>query len=172
MLIFFELLGFLFISSTALLFHYVDYIFKPNKLTDLLSINNNSIWENLKVVILPIIFWSIIEIPALYKNDNLLIAKTLQIIVSMAVIFIIYYSTKAIFKRSDMIIKSLAIYVGTFLGALSSYVALSIKPIFTIDVLITFITLIGYFVIYILLTYIPPKLGIFKDPDSEIYGIN
>lgn len=170
MLIFFEALGFLFIFSTSMLFHYVDDLVKPNKFTDLLSINNDSIWENLKVVILPTILWTFIELPAIFKNNNLLIAKTSQILVSIALIFAIYYSARAIIKKDNKALKLISVFIATAVGALVSYLILSINTILVINTYITICILVGYIIIYILLTYIPPKIKLFKDNKKNIYG--
>ncbi len=172
MLFCFEILGFLFIGSCALLFHYVDEVFKPNKFTDLFSINNDSVWENLKVIVLPIIFWSFIELPYLKNNDNILIAKLLQIFVSIALLFIIYYSSQVLLKRKTPLLKGIAIYVSALISSLVSYMILSINTIFEVPLLIT-IGVFGFIiVVYCLLTTYPPKINFFRDPNTQVYGKN
>lgn len=172
MLFCFEILGFLFIGSCALLFHYVDEVFKPNKFTDLFSINNDSIWENLKVIILPIILWSFIELPYLKNNNNILIAKALQIFISIALIFVIYYGLQALINKKSPLLKGIAIYVASLISSLVSYMILSIDTIFSIPLLITIGVFILFIIIYCLLTYCPPKLSWFKDPNTDMYGKN
>jgi len=170
MLIFFELLGFLFITSSTLLFHFVDDIFTPNKFTDLLSINNNSVFENLKTVILPIIFWTFIEIPSMANNDNILIAKTLQLFVAMSLIYVIYYGYQTLTSKSSLVTKTIAISFANLIGFIVSYFCLSIKTIIPINLTITMVVLLIYIGLYIVLCYHPPKIGFFKDPESHIYG--
>lgn len=172
MLIFFELLGFLFIGSCALLFHYVDYFFKPNKFTDILSTNNDSIWENLKVVILPIILWAFIELPAISANKNILLAKCAQLFITMALLFVIYYSSQVLLKKKSPVIKGIAIYAGSLLGAFTSYMILSCNTLIAANLIVTVCVLVIFIIIYVILSLVPPKMFLFKDPNTEFYGKN
>jgi hypothetical protein len=171
-LIFFELLGFLFISSCALLFHYVDYFFKPNKFTDILSTNNDSIWENLKVVVLPIILWTFIELPAVSTNKNVLLATIIKLFITMALLFVIYYSSQVILKKKPPLLKGIAIYVASFIGSITAYMILSMKTVIDVNLIVTISILVIFIIIYLVLSLVPPKIFLFQDPDTKVYGKN
>lgn len=172
MLIFFELLGFLFISSCALLFHYVDYFFKPNKFTDILSTNNDSIWENLKVVVLPIILWTFIKLPAISTNKNVLLSTCIQIFITISLLFVIYYSLQVLLKKKSPLLKVIAIYVASFVGSFTSYMILSTHTILDVNLIVTVSVLIIFTIIYIILSLAPPKIFLFRDPNTQVYGKN
>jgi len=172
MLIFFELLGFLFIGSCALLFHYVDYFFKPNKFTDILSTNNDSIWENLKVVVLPILLWTFIKLPAVSSNKNVLLATCVQLFITMALLYVIYYSSQVLLKKKSPLLKGFAIYAGSLLGSITSYMILSMKTVIEVNLIVTISILIILTIIYVLLSLVPPKVFLFQDPDTQVYGKN
>ena len=123
-------------------------------------------------MILPIILWGFIELPAIYTNKNILIAKTTQIFITMALLFVVHYSSLVLLKKKSPVLKGLAIYIASLVGSLTSYMILSIRTLININLIVTIVVLITYLIIYILLSLIPPKIFLFKDPNSNSYGKN
>ena len=139
-----------------------------NIIVGLLSPVNESVWEHLKLVFVPIVIFAIIT-KVIYKPKNIMIATSIATIISSTVILIIHYT----FIRVN--IESITVDILTYILA----IMLAFFIIFIIynnNFLIKYewlgyIILLTLFVIFIIFTFFPPKLPIFLDKLLNDYGI-
>ena len=133
---------------------------------------NESVWEHLKLGFWPALFYAIIEYRYLKKStNNFLLAKTVGIYLIPVVITIIFYSYTAIIGEGVLIIDILTFVVAVIIGQLSSYKLLTYKKLPENLEKISLVALVILGLAFVLFTFYPPQLPIFRDPISGEYGI-
>ena len=150
--------------------HFTFEISGNNPLIGIFSAINESVWEHLKIAFWPALIYLIIEYKILEKTNNFFFAKTLGIYSIILIIPVIFYSYTTFFEEN------LIIDIGSFVFAIIisqiiSYRFLIRKKLsknFEIFSLIALIILLLAFVIF---TFYPPYLELFKDPNTGGYGI-
>lgn len=144
---------------------------KHNKVVGLFSAVNESTWEHIKMGLSSYIMCSVVDAFFLASNPNYFIAKFISLLVLMAIIPIIFYTYTSIVKRYI-----LAIDISSFLIAVTSsvlvfYKILSLEP-FSYPIL--YLGGLGTFCVfgfYMVLTLMPIKNFLFKDPITNKYGL-
>lgn len=163
----------LFIIGTIM--HSVYDLSKDNIIVGLFAAVNESIWEHLKMVLIPVILWWVLYY--YFKGSKYSINKNkwfqsalIALITSLITIPMLYYFYTQAFGVElivlDIVILLLAIIFGQSLG-LHSY--RHGKGVNSSIITIVFIVLIVMFMIF---TFYPPQIPLFKDSISSSYGIN
>lgn len=159
---FFVVFGFLFVCISSTFLNYIYDVFPINKITNFLSpINNKNSWNQISIVILPIFIWSFIELPILGVNNNFILAILANILISCAIIYEIKYAALFFFDKENNTINLVSIYIATLFGQTVSFLVLKMKPFFNSNLLISFISLLIIFGIFILIKLYPPKRKVF-----------
>ena len=129
------------------LLHFTYELSGGNTFVAAFSAVNESTWEHLKLVFYPTFIFLIIEYFFIGKStNNYSIAKTTAIIFEMSFITIFFYTYTGI--------------IGT------NYAFLDISS-FVVAIIIPILLLIAF----IIATYNPPMINLFKDPVTGGYGI-
>ncbi len=144
-----------------------------NLIVALFSPINESVWEHLKLLFTPMLFYSVIEYFTYGKKlANFVPIRVLSIFIGMLVIIVSFYTYSGIIGSNY-----LAADIGTFvLGTLVAY-WVSFKLLRTEYFmsqkakLLGWIGLIFLVFIIILFTFTPPHIALFKDFASGTYGI-
>ena len=167
-----EILGAILVITIGALFHFVFEW--SNQLLPLGAIVavNESVWEHLKLVYWPLVFYSIIEYLALKgKVNNFVLSKLTAIILAETTILVTFYSYTAIIGTEILLVDILSFIIGIILGYLASYRLLKIKKLPKWTVVISYITMILLGILFVLFTYFPPEIPLFQDPETGLYGI-
>lgn len=168
MYIFFTIFGFLFVSISSTFLNYIYDIFSINKITNfLVPIDNKSIWNKINITVLPVIIWSMIELPVLGDNGNFVIGVIMNIVISCAIIYEIKYSALVFFNKEGNFINLMAIYAATMLGQVMQFMILKMKPFFNGNYLISIIAMLVILLIYVLIRLYPPKTIFFKGNEKK-----
>ena len=131
---------------------------------------NESMWEHLKLLFFPMLIITIIGYYYIGKNiPNFLCSKTIGIITAMIFMITFFYTYSGIIGKNIPVIDITTFFISTVLGELIAY--LLIINNFKCDKNISIIILLIIFCSFVLFTFDTPKLGIFKDPVTEQYGI-
>lgn len=155
--------------------HFTFNLFNNNLFIASFSAVNESTWEHLKLVFFPMLIFSIIEYLFLknYINkNNYIFSKSIGIIFSIFFIITFFYTYTGILGFNIPIINILSFILSIILGEFISYKLLlknikinnKIKNIFIIILFILFLS-------FIIFTYFPPNINLFKDPLTNKYGI-
>ena len=160
------------ISGTLL--HFAFDFFDRNTLVGAFTPVNESIWEHLKLIMFPSIFFGISEYLCYGKNyDGFISAKSMSTIIGMLFIIISYYTISGITGR-DLGAVNIIIFIAA--AAITSYLTyyFTVHKTFSSNdnltiVLICSITLLVLLFIYF--TFNPPHLELFRDPLSMDFGI-
>ena len=167
------LLSFLFTSIFGVVFHYAHNRFPKNFLVHVFCPVNESVWEHTKLTFSPMFIAAIFQI---FAFNNFYPNHYLSILVSIGagiiLIPLLYYPIRAIIKKEVLWVSIGLFYVVVICAYLIEYYMLrnnSSIPGVNLEGLSFFLTLSLIFS-YSILTFFPPKWGIFKDSVKKKYG--
>lgn len=137
---------------------------------------NESIWEHLKLVLIPMttfgIIYNFIYIKNEVKTNNFWYYLTKAIILSMVIIVFGHYGYKFIFKEVPDIVNILIYILSMILAFYKLYINIQNNSDTSINKNNTgIITLIFMFILFILFTIYPPQIELFRDPITNTFGI-
>jgi hypothetical protein len=167
-----EIVGFFVIALVGSAFHFC-YEWSGNlKFVALFCAVNESVWEHTKMGFWPAVFYAIIEYFAFGRTKkNFYIAKAGAFYIIPIVISIVYYLLEATLGKHSVWI-DIALFIAAILISqwFSYKIITSYKNYSRFNALsIMFIVLI--IAAFSLFTYYPPKLELFKNPQTGGYGI-
>lgn len=159
---------FTFILGTSL--HFIFEWSGENVFVASLAAVNESVWEHLKLLYFPILLTLIIGYFYIGKNvPNFLCSKTIGVITSMLFTIIFFYTYSGILGKNIAIVDISLFFAATILGEYVAYKLMNSTFKCNNKIAIIIFIIIG--ICFITFTYSAPKLGIFKDPITEQYGI-
>ena len=166
----FQIISFIVVCIVGTLLHFKFEWSGNNHIVAAFSSTNESTWEHLKLVFYPMLIMTIIGYFYLGKDvKNYLCAKTLGIIYAISFIVIFFYTYTGIIGKNFAFL-DIGSFVAVFIG---EYIAF--KNMLSFDdecnKSISVITLIILLLCFVLFTYFPPKINLFKDPVHNEYGI-
>lgn len=164
--------GFIFVGIIGSLCHFVFEWSGYNRIIGALFPVNESPWEHLKLILLPYFIWSLIEYFALKKDRKIFFCKSVGVVSGMVTILIIFYTYTGIIGYNISIIDILSFFIGVLTAFATDYFMIKSNKFnntsYNIIGIILFIIL---FAVFILFTFAPPLIPLFKDPLSLSYGI-
>ncbi len=163
---------FLFTGAAGVLLHFLYDLTDGSIFVAPFSAVNESIWEHMKLLFFPMFVFALIEYNFIGNNyGNFWCAKLVGIITGLLLIPIIYYTyTGVLGVNADWF--NIIIF---FIAALTSYyienLLIKNNPGFCRSPLIAFLTLCLIAVLFIVLTFVQPKIPLFQDTTTGKYGI-
>ena len=158
------------IALIGTLAHFLYDITNHNKFIGLFTAVNESTWEHIKIALTPILLCGLYDGAAYGQNPNYFLAKSISLLIPIFVIPCIFYGYKSISKKPILPIDIISFYLVIFLAQFAFKAIIGLPaipyPIEYFGCLITFVI----FGAYSVLTLMPLKLFIFKDPISKKYG--
>lgn len=168
----YSIFGAIFTIIVGSILHFTFEWSKFNKLVGLFSAVNESTWEHLKLLAIPMIVYFVFEYFKYgKKHDNFIQVKFLSIIIGMFLIVSMYYTYKGIIGKHFVVVDILIFIIATIIAYYFSYKM--IGKDFLVGHKVKVISLIGIIGIVVLLsvfTFYPPHINLFKDV-SGFYGI-
>jgi len=133
---------------------------------------NESVWEHLKLGFWPALVYAVLEYSRFGKSaNNFFLAKTLGIYLIPITIVVLFYSYTAILGH-DLLILDIAIFVvAAIVGQLVSYKLLIASPLPERLNRFAPIALVILGILFVLFTFYPPQVPLFKDSVTGGYGI-
>ena len=133
---------------------------------------NESVWEHLKMGFWPIIFLSPIKYKFLKERvNNFVFAITIAAYTIPASIVILFYSYTAILGTHSILMDILIFILAVIIGHVLSYKIMISPEMPNIISKISLLLIVFLAFIFILFTYFPPRLLIFRDSLTGQYGI-
>ena len=166
----FQILSTIFTIILGTILHFTFKWSNKNPLVGSFSAVNESTWEHLKLLFFPMLISIIVGYFYIGKNiSNFICAKTLGTIISMFFTVVFFYTYTGILGTNYAILNILAFIVAAILG---EYIAYKLMfSIFECSNAKSIIILSILFISFIIFTFHPPKIGLFKDPINTTYGI-
>jgi hypothetical protein len=133
---------------------------------------NESVWEHLKLGFWPALLYAVIEYRYVRKStNNFLFAKAVGIYAIPIAIAVLFYSYTAILGEDLFILDILTFILAVIIGQLTSYKLLVYRKLQDNLNQISPVALALLGLAFVLFTFYPPQLPIFRDPISGEYGI-
>ena len=168
----YNILGCIVISIIGTFLHFSYGIFGNNIIFAPFSAINESVWEHVKIAIMPMFFWTIFEFCELmYRPKNLWTSLFIKIITIMTIIIVAYYCYTEILGMSVLVIDLFIFYIAIFTSQLLGYKVANSGVVSNSKEEVYKYIVIFIFLLFILFTFLPPKLDIFKDQIKETYGV-
>lgn len=166
-----QLVGFVFTVIAGVILHFLFDWTNESILVAPFSAVNESIWEHMKLLFFPMLVFAIIESRYIGKDyENFWCAKLIGIVLGTVLIPVLYYVINGVFGPAPDWV-NIAIFFATAL--VSYYAEIRILKNDLIDCkspskVLALLILIG--VIFVVLTFITPKIPLFQDPITNTYG--
>ena len=168
----YELIGMVFIIILGSVLHFTFEWSGNQPVVGVFSAVNESVWEHLKLAFWPALLFMLIEYVLLKKTaNNFAFAKTTGVYLMVIIIPIVFYSYTAITGKSIFVIDISTFIVAVIVGQLSSYKLLTYKKLSENLNKVSLIALVLLGLAFVLFTFCPPQLPIFRDPNTGKYGI-
>jgi len=103
--------------------------------------------------------------------NNFAFAKTIGVYLMVIIIPIVFYSYTAITGKNIFVVDISTFIVAVIIGQLSSYKLLTYKKLSENLNRVSLIALVLLGLVFMLFTFYPPQLPIFRDPNTGKYGI-
>lgn len=166
-----QLLGFIFTSIAGTLLHFL-YEWSGNSLLFApLSAVNESIWEHMKLLFVPLFFFAIFE-SRIIKDDfkSFWCIKLKGTLLGLILIPALYYTYTGILGRSADWFNITIFFIATAAVFLTeSKTFLSKKPCHISEkTALSILIILG--VLFVLFTFYPPQIPLFEDPRTALYG--
>ncbi|MBU7027725.1 MAG: hypothetical protein HXS48_12385 [Theionarchaea archaeon] len=165
-----ELVGIVFIVLVGSFLHLGFELSGYSKIIALIATVNESVWEHLKLGFWPAVFYALIEYPFL-KRPNFLIAKGLCIYVIPLSIVVLFYAYTALLGYNTLVMDILIFVVAVIMGQLISYKILILQELPHTWNMAVAAAVIFLVILFMVFTFYPPHLSIFRDPFTGGYGI-
>jgi len=170
--LFYELVGMVFIIILGSVLHFTFEWSGGNSVVGAFSAVNESVWEHLKLVFWPALLFMLIEYLPLRKTaNNFDLAKTTGVYLAIVTIPVVFYSYTAVTGKSIFLIDISTFVVAVIIGQISSYKLLTHKKLAENLDRISLVLLVILGIAFVLFTFYPPQLPVFRDPITGRYGI-
>ncbi|NCC88408.1 MAG: hypothetical protein EOM05_11210 [Clostridia bacterium] len=168
-----QLAGFIFTVVVGTALHFIYEWSGENVVAAVFGAVNESVWEHLKLIIVPMLIFGIIEY-FLYgrKLKNFVQVRFLSILLGMAIIVIGHYTYSGIIGKNYFIVDILL-----FLSAVCAAYSFSYKTLRTekfstsLSKELAIFGILFLIVCVIIFTFVPPQIQLFLDPSTGSYGI-
>lgn len=164
----FQIASAIFVIILGTILHFTYEWSGENRIVGILSAVNESTWEHLKLIFYPMLITTIVG--NYLFGEKVICAKTIGVIIAMLFTITAFYTYTGIIGTNYAFLN-----IATFVisAILVEYVAYKIvtKNI-SCNLVISIIALIALLISFITFTYNPPKINLFKDPITGMYGIS
>lgn len=169
-LIIWQLGGFLATSIGGTFLHFL-YDLTKSEITAAFSAVNESTWEHMKLLFFPMFIYAIIQSRFFKNYKSYWCIKLIGILVGLVIIPVLFYTYNGVFGKSPDFINIAIFFIS---AAVSYFIEYRLFMKNTIDckarwLCFMIICLIG--ALFILFTFITPKIPLFKDPITGGYGL-
>ena len=165
------IIEFIILAILGSVFHFIFEWSRNNNLVALISPVNESVWEHLKLAVFTTILVLLIE-KYFMKIDikNFYTSLLLRVLIPIVVIPSVFYLYSSILGKEILVVDILTLYFTLILGQIVESI-LSKKNISKNTEKVSAILVAIISVIFFIVTFYPPHMEIFRDPEKNVYGI-
>ena len=170
----YQIFSTIFTAIFGTLFHFTYEWSGKNQIVVFFSAVNESTWEHLKLLYFPMLLTIIIGL-LYFKNFDkkiapiFICAKTIGIITAMAFTVVFFYTYSGIIGKDIPFISILSFFIAIILGEYVAYLLMTNNVQLNKNICIAILAVL--LLCFIIFTFNPPKIGLFKDPLTNSYGI-
>lgn len=157
---------YIFVCTLGVLFHFTYDLSGSNFVVGLFSAVNESTWEHLKLLFFPLLILTIIQgRTGLAKDADWLCARTLGMLVGMAVIVVAFYTLWGITGRLIDVINIALYFIGVFFVFWTQEKAS--REMISLGASTCIGIWVGLTILFVIFTIHAPNLGLFYDLQSH-----
>ena len=168
-----EIAGFLFTALAGPLLHFAYDWSGENRIVAAFSAVNESTWEHMKLLFVPVFLFSLLEMAVLTSRyRNLLAVKLAVTLAGLAAIPTLFYTYTGILGQGNQIADIAIFYLA---AALVSYLGYRLGEAGKLSggalqiASLLLLWAVAFLMVYC--TYAPPHIALFRDPLTGGYGI-
>lgn len=167
-----EIAGFVFVSILGTLMHFFYDWSGESKIAALICPVNESPWEHLKLLFFPYFFYAIYESVQL-KNEkfNVFFSKYAGIVTGIISTLNIYYVSLGVTGKMIPWINIASFFAGVGIAFIISYIMINSSIGGSMANGISLSLFIVTTIVFMIFTFEPPLIPLFRDPQSLKYGI-
>lgn len=167
-----EMAGVGFVILFGTLLHFVYKCTNQNKIVGLFSPVNESVWEHLKMLFVPMLLYSAVEDFVVGNRlPNFIAGKVIGAVYGMITILIIFYTYTGITGRHFLWADILAYLFGVLAAFVYSWQIISQPDAGSATQCVALIVAMVLIVSFAVFTYYPPHIPLFLDPIHKVYGV-
>lgn len=159
--------GFAFVSLLGSILHFVYSWTNESVLVAPFSAINESTWEHMKLIYFPMLIYALIQSRFFKDSNNFWCVKLIGILTGLTLIPVLFYTFNGVFGKTPdfvniaifFIAAAVTFIIENYLFKSESFQCSYNKFAFFI------IILIG--ALFVIFTFIPPEIPLFKDPTKE-----
>ena len=132
---------------------------------------NESTWEHMKLLFWPMLLFAVIQSRAWRDSESFWCIKRNGILLGLTLIPVLFYTYNGAIARSPDWVNILIFFISAAVAYLYEARQFHKECFFCRSPRRAIATLCVLAVLFVLFTFLPPRLGIFKDPLTGGYGI-
>lgn len=169
----YQTIGIIFVAISGVLLHFLYEWTDNNFIIGVFCPVNESVWEHLKLLFIPYLIYTFFQLFVLSEHfPNVIYSNTIGVLLGMASIIVIFYTYSGIIGKSIALLDILIFMGSVYLSFLISSIMMKNRyGRNTYCQLIGMIILILLFASFIIFTYYPIHINLFRDPVTGIYGL-
>lgn len=168
-----QIIGFCFTVVLGTLLHFTFDFSGGNTVVALFSAVNESMWEHLKLLFVPMLLFGIFEYFVYGRElDNFIQARFLSFLLGMGAIIAVVYIYTGIIGRHFLPVDIAIFIVAAFIAYYFSYkILVSGKFSSSRGKAIAVLGILCLVLCFCIFTFFPPKINMFLDPVTGTYGM-
>lgn len=167
-----QICGFIFTSITGTLLHFLYDWTSQSIIVAPFSATNESTWEHMKLLFFPMFVFSLIEYRAKGESyDNFRCAKLAGTLTGLVLIPILFYTYTGITGMSADWFNIAIFFISAAAAYYIEYRLMKSKTFSCNSPSTAFIILCVIALLFVIFTFIQPKIPLFRDPTTGLYGI-
>lgn len=170
-LLFWQTIGLIFTGVTGVILHFLFGWSNQSAVVAPFSAVNESIWEHIKILFFPMLVFALIEnlyIGKFYKN--FWCVKLTGIVLGILLIPALYYTLNGAFGVTPDFVNIVIFYVTAAICFIAEIFLLKKSVINCNSPEKARVVLALIALVFVVFTFLPPKIPLFKDPVTNTYG--
>lgn len=165
-----QIIGFIFTSLLGVLLHFLHDWTNNSKIVALFSSVNESTWEHIKILFVPLFVFAIIQSRYFKEYKSFWCVKLVGTVMGMLLIPILFYTLNGAFGKTPDWVNIGIYFVSAAAVFFTEYVLFKRESLNCRYSKLSLLGLCLIAVIYIYFTFCPPELPLFIDPVTQTYG--
>lgn len=167
-----QVVGFVFTGIAGVLLHFLYDWTNQSIVVAPFSAVNESIWEHMKLLFFPMFVFALLEYKVIGKNyENFWCAKLIGTITGLLLIPIIYYTYTGVLGVNADWFNIVIFFIAAGTAYYLENILLKNKLDFCKSPLIVFVILCLIAVLFVVMTFVQPKIPLFQDMTTGNYCI-
>ena len=166
-----QLMGFAVTSLGGTILHFLyDWTDKAKWISPFSGVNEST-WEHMKLLFWPMLIYAVIQSFFFRDRQDFRCIKLRGILIGLILIPVIFYTYNGVFGKSPDWLNIAFFFIAVAIAYLYETKLLNKESALRFSPKLAIATLSLIAVLFILFTFNPPKIGIFRDPITGTYGI-